>query len=158
MTAIFYYSLTGTTKYSAEYLGKQLDAEVIRLVDQKNLNGTAVKTHEYSSLANNPWEKLEGHEKIILMAPIWGFGVVPAMYTFIEKADLTGKSVLIGCTSFFGEFSAKAATAQYAEMAVKVGGKVLGNFYVKGGGRNFHNEAKLRRRVDKIFPAVKAMI
>jgi flavodoxin len=157
MAIIFYYSLTGNTKFAAETLAEKLDCEVVRLVDQKNLDGNAVQKHEYSDLANDPWGKLAGHDKVILMAPVWGFGIVPAMYTFIEKADLTGKSVIIGCTSFFGKFSAKSPIKKYREMVVGAGGTVLGDFYVKGGTEKSYNEDKLRIGAEKAFSAIKAM-
>lgn len=157
MTAIFYYSLTGNTKFAAEMLAEKLGAEVVRLEDQKNLDGNAVAKHEYSNLADDPWSKLAGHDKVILMTPVWGFGVVPAMYTFIEKGDLTGKSVIVGCTSFFGRFSAKPPIKQYKVMVEKAGGSVLGDFYVKGGTEKSYNEEKLTARVEKALPAIKSM-
>lgn len=157
MTIIYYFSLTGNTKFAAEMLAEKLDAEVIRLVDNKSLDGNAVAKHEYSELADNPWGRMSGHDKVILMAPVWGFGIVPAMYTFIEKADLTGKSVIVGATSFFGRFSAKPPIKQYKAMVEKAGGTVLGDFYIKGGTEKSYNEAKLTAGVEKALPAIKAM-
>lgn len=157
MTIIFYYSLTGNTKFAAETLAEKLGAEVVELSDQKKLDGNAVANHEYSDLAGDPWSKLAGHEKVILMAPVWGFGVVPAMYTFIEKADLSGKSVIIGSTSFFGKFSAKGPIKKYREMVANVGGTVTGDFYVKGGTEKSYNETKLAAGVEKALPAIKSM-
>lgn len=157
MTVIFYYSLTGNTKFAAETLARKLGAEAVRLVDQKNLDGNAVAKHEYSDLANDPWGKLAGHDKVILMTPVWGFGIVPAMYTFIEKADLSGKSVIVGCTSFFGKFSSKPAIKLYKAMVEKAGGSVLGDFYVKGGTQKSYNEAKLAAGVEKALPEIQKL-
>ena len=157
MTIVFYYSLTGNTKFAAEMLAEKLGAEAVRLTDQKNLDGNAVAKHEYSELADDPWGKLDGHDKVILMAPVWGFGVVPAMYTFIEKANLSGKSVIIGATSFFGKFSSKPAIKQYKAMVTKVGGTVAGDFYVKGGTEKSYNEAKLAAGVEKVLPKITRM-
>ncbi len=157
MTIIFYYSLTGNTKFAAETLAQKLDLEAVRLIDQKNLDGNAVAKHAYSDLADDPWSKLEGHDKVILMTPVWGFGIVPAMYTFIEKANLSGKSVILGCTSFFGKFSAKSPLKQYAAMVQTAGGTVVGDFYVKGGTEKSYNEAKLTAGVEKALPAIKGM-
>lgn len=157
MTIVYYFSLTGNTKFAAETLAEKLGAEAVRLVDNKNLDGNAVQKHEYSDLANDPWGKLTVHDKIILMAPVWGFGIVPAMYTFIEKADLSGKSVIIGATSFFGKFSSKPPIKQYKAMVEKVGGTVAGDFYVKGGTEKSYNEEKLTAGVEKVLPAIKEM-
>ncbi|MEE4195018.1 MAG: flavodoxin domain-containing protein [Anaerolineae bacterium] len=157
MTVIFYYSLTGNTKYAAEYLAQKLDVEAVRLIDQKNLDGTAVAKHDYSDLAEDPWGKMADHDKIILMTPVWGFGIVPAMYTFIEKADLSGKSVILGCTSFFGKISSKSPLKQYTAMVEKAGGTVLGDFYVKGGTEKSYSEAKLAAGVEKVLPKIKGM-
>jgi flavodoxin len=156
-TAIVYFSLTGNTKFAAEKLADKLNATLIALVDRKNLDGNAVQRHEFSELADDPWGKLAGHDRVILMAPVWGFGVVPAMYTFIEKVDLSGKSVIIGCTSFFGKFSAKPAIKRYRAMVAEAGGTVWGDFYVKGGTEKSYNEAKLAADVEKVLPAIKKM-
>ncbi|NSW52736.1 MAG: hypothetical protein HPY85_09550 [Anaerolineae bacterium] len=155
-TQIVYFSLQGHTKLVAEFLAEKLSASLTRLVDRKNLDGNAIAQHEYCDLADDPWQVIPGSDRLIVLAPVWGFSIIPAMYTFLEKADLAGKEVVIGVTSAFGKLSARPVLKRYTEIVINAGGKVAGTFNVKSNIQSTPDPQKMHARTAAVLPKIQA--
>lgn len=158
-TRIVYFSGTNNTKTGAEYLSEKLGASITRLIDKKNLEVEAIMKHELSDLEGNPWNEINDCDRVIVMSPIWAFSGVPAMNAFLQKADFTGKEIIIVTFSAFGKgFIAKRVHHIYTSKIEKAGGRVIGKWALKGAGLNqYAGDAVLHKRVDQILPEIMAL-
>ncbi len=104
-TLILYYSRTGTTKLVAEMIAKEAKADIEEVIDKKDRSGPVgwiaagrdamrKKSTEIGLLK----KKIEDFDTIIIGQPVWGWTMVPAIRTLIEKYDLKGKNIALFCT------------------------------------------------------------
>jgi flavodoxin len=100
--AVIYFSLEGNTKYVAEKIAKELDADMIQLIPVKEYptgkvskffwggkSTTFKETPKLESYQFNP----DNYELVILGTPIWAGTFVPPLRTFLRKTKLIGKKV-----------------------------------------------------------------
>jgi flavodoxin len=100
--AVIYFSLEGNTKYVAEKIAKELDADMIQLIPVKEYptgkvskffwggkSTTFKETPKLESYQFNP----DNYELVILGTPIWAGTFVPPLRTFLRKTNLAGKKV-----------------------------------------------------------------
>ena len=158
-TGIVYFSKSNNTKTGAEYLSEKLGASITRLIDKKNLDAGAAIKHELSDLEGDPWDAIKDCDRVIVMSPIWAFSGVPAMDTFLQKADFTGKEIIIVTFSAFGKgFIAKRVHHIYTSKIEKAGGSVIGKWALKGTRPDqYAGDAVLHKRVDQILPEIMAL-
>jgi flavodoxin len=107
--AVIYFSLEGNTKYVAEKIAKELDADIIQLIPVKEYPTGKVSKFFWGgkSSAFREIPKLESYQFIpdnydlvILGTPIWAGTFVPPLRTFLRKVNLTGQKVaLFACCS-----------------------------------------------------------
>jgi len=97
---IVYYSRDGHTQYVAETLAKKFGGDIERLVDKKKRTGpvgttaagkdaVAKKFTKIGPLKHDPKE----YEIVLIGTPGWFGNMTPAVRTFVEKYDLTGKKI-----------------------------------------------------------------
>ncbi len=108
-TAVVYFSLEGNTRYAAEMIARELDADLIRLVPAKPYpTGNAGKYFwcgKSSAFGESP--KLEAYpfdpkkyDLVVLGTPIWAGTYTPPLRTFLRKNKLPGeKAALFACCS-----------------------------------------------------------
>ena len=104
-TAIFYYSLSGTTKALAEKQAAEAGADLFEICEVKKSNGFTAfmigcpKAMSMKSSAIVPPEAdLGAYDEIVIMGPIWAGRPAPAVNGFIGLLP-EGKTVSLVCTA-----------------------------------------------------------
>jgi flavodoxin len=132
---VVFFSKDGSTKVLASLLGSKYDAEIVELVEKSKTNmfGKVVKAVRKKSVAlkGEPYNKIDGFEKLYLCTPIWASNGTPAMNAFIEKADFTGKDVMIVTVKGYPK-SVEATHAYLTSSVAKSKGKVSNCYDVRG--------------------------
>jgi flavodoxin len=104
-TLVVYYTRTGNSKFAAETIAAELGADIEEVVDLKKRQGRLAymscgrdamsgKETEIAPTQRNPAD----YDLIILVQPVWAFSPTPAIRTYANKNDLSGKKVAL----FFG--------------------------------------------------------
>jgi len=106
-TVVIYFSLEGNTKYIAEEISKELNADIIQLIPVKEYPTGKVSKYFWGGKSTTFKEtpKLESfkfdpdiYDLIILGKPIWAGTFTPPLRSFIKKTKLTGKKIAIFAT------------------------------------------------------------
>lgn len=101
-TLVVYYSYSGNTKNIAAHIAKELSADmaVIETVTPYEGDYNAVVDQGQNEIRNGykPPIKpinvdLSQYDTIILGTPVWWYTFAPAVKTFIESYDLSGKTI-----------------------------------------------------------------
>ena len=99
---VVYYSYSGNTKNIAEHIAKELGADtaVIDTVTayEGDYNAVVDQGHDEIRKGYKPPIKpvgadLSQYDTIILGTPVWWYTFAPAVKTFIESNDLSGKTI-----------------------------------------------------------------
>ena len=104
---IIYYSLDGNVKLLSETIATQIGADIIPLKLKKEIKndsfmkyfwgGKQVVMKEIPEL--EPIDlNLADYDLIILGTPVWAASYTPALRSFLEKFDLSGKKVALFCS------------------------------------------------------------
>ena len=102
--AVVYFSLEGNTKYAAEKIAKELDADMIPLIPVKEYPTGKVSKFFWGGKSTTFREtpKLEAYrydsknyDLVLLGTPIWAGTFAPPLRTFIKENKLTGKKVAL---------------------------------------------------------------
>jgi len=104
-TLVVYYTRTGNSKVAAETIAAELGADLEEVIDLKNRQGKLAymscgrdamsgKETEIAQTTRKPTE----YELIIISQPVWAWSPTPAIRTYANKNDLSGKKVAL----FFG--------------------------------------------------------
>ena len=103
--AIFYYSLSGTTKALAEQQAKETGADVFEIREVRRRNGFTAfipgcpQARGMKCPAIVPPEAdLSAYDEIVIMAPIWAGRPAPAINSFIGLLP-EGRTVSLVCTA-----------------------------------------------------------
>lgn len=105
-TLIAYYSRTGNTARVAKDLAKQLGADLEEIIDQKKRSGIwgyimagrdgmKKRLTEISNQVYNPAD----YDFVILGSPVWGWDMVPAVRTYLDKGKGNFKEMALFVTS-----------------------------------------------------------
>ena len=111
-TLVIYYTRTGNSKFAAETIAAELGADVEEVVDLKNRQGKLAymscgrdamtgKETEIAQTAKNPAD----YDLVVIAQPVWAWSPTPAIRTYVNKNDLSGKKVAL----FFGGENLKHA-------------------------------------------------
>jgi flavodoxin len=98
-TLVAYYSRTGHTKFVAEKIAGQLEADLCEVIDKKGRNGKfIILTGGYAAIREKLTEidfskKVEDYDLVIIGSPVWASKMTPAIRTFIVNNDFSGKDV-----------------------------------------------------------------
>jgi flavodoxin len=102
---VVYYTRTGNSKFAAETIAAELGADIEEVVDLKNRQGRLAymscgrdamsgKETEIARTNRNPAD----YDLIIIAQPVWAWTLTPAIRTYLNRNDLSGKKVAL----FFG--------------------------------------------------------
>jgi flavorubredoxin len=137
-TAIAYYSYTGNTESAAQALAKELGADLIKVEDvERPSTFRAYVLGAFAARKGKSWpikpisSDLSGYNRIFIGAPIWWGKCAPEINTYIDQADLTGKSVVVFVT--MGGSDPKEALDALTARAAAKGGKVVSSFSINTG-------------------------
>jgi|MTBAKSStandDraft_1061840.scaffolds.fasta_scaffold20158_3 flavodoxin len=127
-----YYSRSGSTEKIAANFADSIGAKLFKLEDEKpgkSISGFSALLGLGSPL-KEPLPDVGGFEFLVLLTPIFAWHPSPQMNTFVNKADLKGKSVfLVGVGA--GEANEKALK-RFTAKAEKAGANVVGTKNFKG--------------------------
>ena len=96
---VAYYSRTGNTKFVAEKIADQLNAETCEVIDKKNRKGKLIfLTGGYAALREKLTDievtkTIDDFDFIIVGSPVWAGKIAPAIRTFLAKNDFSDKQV-----------------------------------------------------------------
>jgi len=110
--AVVYFSGTGNTRAVAEKISRELGADLLEIVPAVSYSSADLDYSNSSCRANkeqkdtsarpeikNDLSAVEKYDTVYLGYPIW-WGTAPRIIdTFLEKYDLSGKTVFVFCTS-----------------------------------------------------------
>ena len=111
-TLVVYYTRTGNSKFAAETIAAELGADMEEVVDLKSRQGKLAymscgrdamsgKETEIAQTNRNPAD----YDLIVIAQPVWAWSPTPAIRTYVNKNDLSGKKVAL----FFGGSSLREA-------------------------------------------------
>jgi flavodoxin len=101
-TLVIYYTRTGNTKFIAETIVAELGADIEEVIDLKNRQGRLNylpagrdamqgKETEIAQTKRTPTD----YDLIIIGQPVWAGSPTPAIRTYLNKNDLSGKKVAL---------------------------------------------------------------
>lgn len=99
---VIYYSLSGNTKKIAEEIHKSIGGDIAEIKTVKPYEGTynaiVDQGHKevnsgYSPAIEPLGVDLKNYDTVILGTPVWWYTFAPAVKTFFEENDLSGKTV-----------------------------------------------------------------
>jgi flavodoxin len=101
-TLVIYYTRTGNSKFTAETIAAELGADIEEIVDLKNRQGRLAflpagkdamqgKETEIAQTKRNPTD----YDLIIVGQPVWAGSPTPAIRTYLNRNDLSGKKVAV---------------------------------------------------------------
>jgi len=104
-TLVVFYSRSGNTRRIAEMIARHLDADIQELVDKKGRAGmlgllragrdaVKKKTTDLEALTYRPGD----YQLIVVGTPVWASNPAPAVRSFLQSHDLSGKKVALFCT------------------------------------------------------------
>lgn len=141
---IVFFSKDGTTRSGAKRLNERLGGKIIELREKKKGNFLQALFKKGSKLQGNPWHEIAGATDVYLMQPIWASNAVPAMNTFLQNADFSGKRVTIITFQQFSDLKNSDKVHQDIAAAVqKRKGQVIGKYAFIGGKMGHCAEEKL---------------
>mgnify|MGYP001024860621 CR=1 FL=1 len=101
-TLVIYYTRTGNTRFIAETVAAELGADIEEVIDLKNRQGRLAflpagrdamrgKETEIAQTKRTPTD----YDLIIIGQPVWAGNPTPAIRTYLNKNDLSGKKVAV---------------------------------------------------------------
>jgi flavodoxin len=101
-TLVIYYTRTGNAKFVAETIAAELGADIEEIVDLKNRQGKLSfmsagrdamrgKETEIAQTKRTPTD----YDLIIIGQPVWAGNPTPAIRTYVNKNDLSGRKVAL---------------------------------------------------------------
>lgn len=131
---IVYFSKEGNTSGGAKRLNERLGGRIVELREQKKGNFLQALFKKGSKLQGDPWQEIAGARVVYLMQPIWASNAVPAMNTFLQKADFSDKRVTIITFQQFADLRNSDKVHQDMTAMVKQrNGQVIATYALIGG-------------------------
>ena len=101
-TLVVYYTRTGNAKFAAETIAAELGADIEEVIDLKKRQGRLAflpagrdamrgKETEIAQTNRNPTD----YDLIIIGQPVWAGSPTPAIRTYVNRNDLSGKKVAL---------------------------------------------------------------
>jgi hypothetical protein len=146
--AVVFFSRDGSTKIAAAILAERIGADLVELEEPDARHGFLrsgfrAKTGKHATLAGDPWAAVSGCSTIVLAAPIWAGSGNPVMNGFLDKADLSGKTVHILTLQADPKLgSSQDVLAHYRRRVEQAGGTVASTRAIAGAspGRTAQEE------------------
>jgi flavodoxin len=114
-TLIVYYSRTGTNKKIAKSLQQNLGADIEEIIDKKNRKGFFGLISGGLDVAGQKLTQIEpekidptSYDLVILVSPIWGGIITPALRSYIKKNKVKFKKIAFCSVSGGGPDNKKA--------------------------------------------------
>ena len=156
---VIFYSRTGNTKTVAEVIAETFDFHLQEIKDLKDRSGFFGFIGGMIDVRKNPITtispetvSLDEYDVLFIGSPIWGMKFAPAITTFLQETDFTGKKVILFTTT--SSRMKQTAFDQYSELIHTKGGTVIGTFFLK----TFWKEAsEIRKEAQEMVTTKKAL-
>ena len=149
---IVYYSRTGNTRAISESIKDTLECDIQEIKDLKDRSGFSgfiggmIDVRENPTTDISPTEvRLEDYNLFIIGSPGWGGKITPAINTFINMTDFTGKKVVL-FSVVTGQMPQKTLD-EYSKLIGSRGGQAIDTFIVK---TLWINQDEMREEAKKI--------
>ncbi|MBB6481198.1 flavodoxin family protein [Spirochaeta isovalerica] len=135
---IVYYTRDGSTGIAADYLadvtkGKKVQLEAGKYLNNFILGGFNSASKKLPKLKGDPWSGISDAEAVILASPVWAGNGNPAMNSFIDQADFSGKKVyILSLQADPGKKAQNSVLPLVAEAVKSHGGEVAGMLAIHG--------------------------
>ncbi len=109
---VVYFSASGTTKQLAERLAKTMGADIheicpeipytdadLNWMDKKSRSSVEMNDKTFRPAISDKVENMDQYDTIFLGFPIWWYVAPTIVNTFLEKYDLSGKTIIPFATS-----------------------------------------------------------
>lgn len=109
---VVYFSASGTTKQLAERLAKTMGADIheicpeipytdadLNWMDKKSRSSVEMNDKTFRPTISDKVENMDQYDTIFLGFPIWWYVAPTIVNTFLEKYDLSGKTIIPFATS-----------------------------------------------------------
>ncbi|MHA1584433.1 MAG: flavodoxin family protein [Promethearchaeota archaeon] len=105
-TLIVFYSHDGNTKFIAETLAEELNADILTIQPRKELQGTGFKKFFWGGKQSMMRQKPElesfeinpnDYSQLILGTPVWAWSLCPPMRSFLSNNKIMGKKIALYC-------------------------------------------------------------
>ena len=133
---VIFYSRTGKTKTVAEVIAETFDFHLQEIKDLKDRSGFFGFIGGMIDVRKNPITtifpetvNLDEYDVLFIGSPIWGMKFAPAITTFLEGTDFTGKKVILFTTT--SSRMKQTVFDQYSQLIHKKGGTVIDTFFLK---------------------------
>jgi flavodoxin len=96
---VVYYSLSGNTRFVAEKIAEQLEAELSEVLDKKYGRGRFVyltgglAAYRQKMTTIDVSKSVEDYDLTIIGSPVWAGKITPAIRTFLKRNDFSNKHV-----------------------------------------------------------------
>ena len=165
-TGIIYFSKDGNTKKGAELLAEQLEtSQIFPLIEKKKhtgligfiINGYNAKKKASPKIDISLLEHLTDVGHIYLMTPIWAASATPAVNSFLNSADLSGKVVTIITFQADPKAASSGKTFMYLKSIIEQkGGKVDRTIALHGASPGkYAGDEHIRKQIDKAVSEIK---
>ena len=133
-TLVVYYSRSGSTAMIAGALAMAVGATTRELVDRSSHAGfmclaLAALTGRSAKLVGADFD-VSAYDTVVLLTPVWAGRPTPAANTFLRRANLTGKKMLIVAVG--ASVENPRAVACLEKMALAAGAVLVGVRQVRG--------------------------
>lgn len=152
-TLVAYFSATGTTERAAERIAKIAGGDLYRITPEQPYTAADLDWHDANSRssvemnhsASRPAMKgaaadMTGYDVILIGYPIWWDAAPRIINTFIEKHDLTGKTIKVFATSGSSGIEPSLAALKKSYPSLQWCGGLL---------MNSASDAQIRQWIDK---------
>ena len=133
---VIFYSRTGNTRIVAEVIGETFGLPLQEIKDLKDRSGFFGFIGGMIDVRKNPITtispetvNLGGHDVLFIGSPIWGMKLAPAITTFLEGTEFSGKKVILFTTT--SSRMKQSAFDEYSKLIQKKGGTVIDTFFLK---------------------------
>ncbi len=133
---VIFYSRTGNTRIVAEVIAEVLNLQLQEIKDLKDRSGFFGFVGGMIDVRKNPITtispetvNLGGHDVLFIGSPIWGMKLAPAITTFLEGTEFSGKKVILFTTT--SSRMKQSAFDEYSKLIQKKGGTVIDTFFLK---------------------------
>jgi len=137
---VIYYTRSGNTRLIAESVAKQLECDLLEVIDLKDRSGILgffggiidVRRQPITDITPSDFD-FAPYDLLIVCSPIWGMIFPPAINTFFSNVDLTGKKVVI-VADFTGRMR-DATFDEYRDRINNAGGELIDQVKITTKGK-----------------------
>ena len=155
-TLVVYYTRTGNSKFAAETIAAELEADTEEVIDMKKRQGTlgwlsagkdagSAKETQIAQTKRSPVD----YDLIIVAQPIWNGSPTPAIRTYLNKNDLSGKKVAL----FFSDATTGLDKAVEKTKALMPHSTFVGEFALQG--KVFKNKEEAKEKIVELCNTLK---